>query len=54
MHLFNVLTVLRTFIRRFNGSSDDFLYLFWTFRAFSAWYVGWFGEQAAVWRWFSE
>ena len=46
IHLFNALTALRTFIRRSNGSSGDFLYGFWTFRAFSAWSADWFGETS--------
>src|ERR1039458_1815684 len=38
-------TEIRTFIQRFNGSSGGFRYGFWVFRAFSAWFSGWFGEM---------
>jgi hypothetical protein len=38
-------TEIRTFIQRFNGSSGGFPYGFWVFRAFLAWFSGWFGEM---------
>src|ERR1022692_347643 len=40
---------IRTVIRRFNVFSHSFRYGFWTFRAFSRWYSGWFGEMGYGW-----
>ena len=40
---------IRPFIQRFNGSSGGIPYGFWVFRAFSAWFSGWFGEMGYGW-----
>src|ERR1017187_6517225 len=40
---------IRTVIRHFNVFSHSFRYGFWTLRAFSRWYSGWFGEMGYGW-----